>query len=169
MKRLFIILFLALLPSISQASIFQPEQWLCINCSDDINSSSPTQTTSIDDFQRQTWTVCWGWPCEAGRTVKICDGAKCGTFIYMGEGKWRKTGTSRDYNRAYKNVSSSAVGSIEGGPTISYYGEQSGHYERWEYYSNGRMIDADAWEFVIDGFTIFAYFDDYHRYQYNAI
>jgi hypothetical protein len=90
------------------------------------------------------------------------------TYKKMSETSWYRTGKTVDTKRKYVNVSSGAVGQTEVGPTFGYHATTTGHYERWVYVSNGVVTSTDKWEYVITGFDITAYFDDYHLYIYNA-
>jgi hypothetical protein len=123
-------------------------RWLCGDCG--LTSPAPNVVASgeIVTFLRTNRITDRWKPMD---TISICDGTVCVPVVWRTT-VWYYNGFSvRDPKIGYKNSSNySQPISTVNGSTGPYTVSLQGHWEWWDYYSNGEYTGSGDWEYVVD-------------------
>jgi hypothetical protein len=97
---------------------------------------------------------------QNGDTATVCDATVCQKYVVKLGGTffWFPLGTTfRDNQGTYKNGGGSyyKVSYGAGGIGSEYRVVVHGHWETWDYYSDGRYIGSDPWQYVVDSIEVF--------------
>ncbi len=129
-------------------------RWLCGDCAlyQEVANviASPEILNFIKDTVNRTVSV-WG----QGDTTSICDGIRCVDVVYR-TGNWFYNGSSRsDPKSGYRNSTNRAQPSTSiTGSSGTYAVYLQGHWEWWDYYSNGGYTGTDGWTYVVDSLQV---------------
>jgi len=132
-------------------------RWFCQNCSLDqygaVFAGDPLQPDTDALLFLKSDVNPHAPPWQPGDTIDVCDGIFCLNMVWLANGNWYFNKLKRDKGGKYQNsmtggttTSDSSVGSYD----IAAYG----HWEWWDFYSNGVYTDSSAPEWVWDSISV---------------
>ena len=164
MKKWLIIFTLFMLPGFAMAA--GRGRYLCDFCSINtaVDASSASDIIEVLSFiKSQINPSVDRW--IPGDTVTVCDGVGCLLVKFLANGNWVPIGVFRDSGAQYKNAAARPSVSSNANSAPDYYEVTStGHYEWWDFYSNGRYTGSSQPEWVYDSMNVSAS----SGYRYSA-
>ena len=143
MHRLILVVILAILPAISFATDYG--RWFCPECGPDMNIDQVTVFVRSNQITNR-------WKLDD--LITVCDGISCGIFGWTISGWYPKTGLFRDTKAKYKNSGNTNVSVTTDVNFPTYSISTTGHWEWWDYYSNGEFTGSDDLQWVYDSISI---------------
>lgn len=140
-------------------------RWLCDHCSYEITSSSPTApfgaAGDVIAFIKATPPTSQWKPSD---TMSICDGVNCIVVIFRTTAWYPLGGKYADPKIGYKNSRNQLqpATSTSGSSGSSWDVVVTGHWEWYDYYSNGSYTHSDDFIYIIDSIFI-----TYHNSGWN--
>ena len=169
MKKWFVVFTLLALPGL--ASAVDRKRYICDYCmiSNAAGVTDIGQLTEVVSFLKsQINPAVDRWiPHD---TVTICDGVGCLKLEYLANGNFIPRGVYKDRHGKYENAGATIPDvTLYADAAPDYYSAQIvGHYEWWDFYSNGTYTGSSQSEWIYDGMSVQAS-AHYRMYVHYAI
>jgi hypothetical protein len=131
-------------------------RWLCAECTVDIRDARQNvqMTGEVLAFIKANPPTSMWQPLD---TISICDGVNCLLVVYRFGSFYPVGGVYPDPKLGYKNSRNTQPTTSSSGSGSNYSVSVTGHWEWYDYYSNGVYTHSDDFIFVITSLTVSYY------------